>query len=91
VGHFRGSENPDTVKFADAVRPQVISAQGCLITNSKEDPALMLVAMECCHWMQRYAATSGTPDALIFCHQYDEILPPGAIQSCHLNESGLEG
>ena len=24
------------------------------------------------------------------CHRYDEILPPGAIQSCHLNESGLD-
>jgi hypothetical protein len=40
--------------------------------------------------MQRYAATSGIPDALLSCHRYDEILPSGATQSCHLNGSGLE-
>src|ERR1700736_1962292 len=40
--------------------------------------------------MQRCAATSGIPDALLSCHRYDEILPPGATQSCHLNGSGLE-
>jgi hypothetical protein len=40
--------------------------------------------------MQRYAATSGIPDALLSCHRCDEILPPGATQSCHLNGSGLE-
>src|SRR5438309_7319954 len=40
--------------------------------------------------MQRYAAASGIPDALLSCHRYDEILPPGAIQSCHLNESALD-
>jgi hypothetical protein len=36
------------------------------------------------------AATCSIPDALLPCHRYDEILPPGAIQSCHLNESGLD-
>jgi hypothetical protein len=40
--------------------------------------------------MQRYAATCGVPDALLFCRRYAETLPPGAIQSCHLNESGLD-
>src|ERR1700722_11273745 len=40
--------------------------------------------------MQRYAATGGIPDALLSCHRYDEILPPGAIQSCHQNECGLD-
>ena len=40
--------------------------------------------------MQRYAAASGIPDALLSCHRYDEILPPGAIQSCHLNENALD-
>src|SRR5258705_9657160 len=40
--------------------------------------------------MQRYAATGGIPDALLSCHRYDEILPPGAILSCQLNESGLD-
>jgi hypothetical protein len=43
VGHFRGSENPDKVKFADAVTPQVISVRRCLITTSKEDPDLNTV------------------------------------------------
>src|ERR1700692_4790142 len=38
----------------------------------------------------RYAATGGIPDALLSCHRYDEILPPGATQSCHLNGSGLD-
>src|SRR6266480_4499846 len=40
--------------------------------------------------MRRYAATCGIPDALLSCHRYDEILPSGATQSCHLNGSGLE-
>ena len=30
------------------------------------------------------------PDALLSCSRYDEILPLGAIQSCHLNESGRD-
>jgi hypothetical protein len=38
----------------------------------------------------RYAATGGVPGALLSCHRYDEILPPCAIQSCHLNKSGLD-
>jgi hypothetical protein len=50
----------------------------------------MLVAMRCCHRMQRYAATGGIPDALLSCHRYDEILPSGTTQSCHLNGSGLD-
>jgi hypothetical protein len=28
----------------------------------------------------------GITDALLACQRYDEILPPGAIQSCHLNK-----
>src|SRR5258708_32981749 len=44
---------------------------------------MVLVAMECCHWVQHYAATGGIPEELL-------ILPPGAIQSCHLIRSGLD-
>ena len=29
--------------------------------------------------LQRYAATGGIPDALLSCHRYDEILPPGGL------------
>jgi hypothetical protein len=36
------------------------------------------------------AATGGILDALLSCHRYDEILRPGATQSCHLNGSGLD-
>jgi hypothetical protein len=42
-----------------------------------------LVAMECCHCVQHYAAPGGIPEELL-------ILPPGAIQSCHLIRSGLD-
>jgi hypothetical protein len=45
---------------------------------------MVLVAMECWHWVQQqYAATGGIPEELL-------ILPPGAIQSCHLIRSGLD-
>src|SRR5258708_39262117 len=44
---------------------------------------MVLVAMECCHRAQHYAATGGIPEELL-------ILPPSAIQSCHLIRSGLD-
>jgi hypothetical protein len=41
------------------------------------------VEMEYCHWVQHYAATGGIPEGL-------SILPPGAIESCHLIRRGLD-
>jgi hypothetical protein len=50
-----------------------------------------------CPWFTKLRASvpvatlchHGIPDALLSCHRYDEILPPGATQSCRLNGSGL--
>jgi hypothetical protein len=39
----------------------------------------------------RAPATSEPPLVVMeCCHRYDEILPSGATQSCHLNGSGLD-
>jgi hypothetical protein len=51
--------------------------KGKKFESLEEAHAYLLVAMECCHGVQHYAATGSIPQCTI-------ILPPGAIQSCHL-------